>query len=488
MDPHSILDHGDTPELHAPDKAREWPGTQANVPAAPEEVRFPGEDGGKSLAGMAQKDLTATLQLLAEQAQYITGATGAAIALRDQGEMVCRASAGPSAPEVGSLLQVNSGLSGESVRTRQTLRCDDAATDPRVNRESCEALGIASVVVMPLVQGDDVIGVFELFSDKAHVFEARDITALERMGSMVFTALEHAMAAHGLTIWPGRGNGAAAVSASELPVVGEVPDVSSGNEGGALAAEASALSGSTTGGQIAQAGNEGSGDALEESGGPQIPNAVSGIAFHGQVPEAASSDLTPGTPPPSVVPWQEESDDILGETTEPKEPHSGAEVGNEGANQSTASASIDEPGEDSILENEPVMPALAPGKQAMVEHASVGEAANARVPVRNAVANLKKCEACGFPISEGRRLCLDCEKKQVQLGSSALSVTGAAGHVSQTAIGSAQAVAASQAASDEGPRFLSDEQEETSWLASHKYMVIAIAIAVIIIVVLLLVH
>src|SRR5258705_347072 len=195
MDSHSILDH-DSGEVPLPGESRSSePAASANAPAESQaDVRFPAEDGGRSLAEMAERDLTATLQLLAERAQYITGATGSAIALRDREEMVCRASAGPSAPEVGAQLQVNSGLSGESVRTKQTLRCDDAATDPRVNRESCEALGIASVVVMPLVQGDDVIGVFELFSDKAQVFDARDIAALERMGAMVFSALEQAVA------------------------------------------------------------------------------------------------------------------------------------------------------------------------------------------------------------------------------------------------------------------------------------------------------
>src|SRR5246127_3633223 len=193
MDSHTILDHGGA----AP---------ESNVPTPAENVQFPGDDGGRSLAEMAERDLSATLQLLAERAQYITGATGAAIALRDHDEMVCRASAGTSAPEVGAQLQVNSGLSGESVRTRQTLRCDDASTDGRVNRESCEALGIRSVVVMPLMRGDHVIGVFELFSDKANVFEARDITALERMGGMVHTALEHSAAALGITREPSTEN------------------------------------------------------------------------------------------------------------------------------------------------------------------------------------------------------------------------------------------------------------------------------------------
>src|SRR5215468_7598160 len=167
------------------------PQAESNPPDSAESVRFPAEDGGRSLAEMAERDLSATLQLLAERAQYITGATGAAIALRDHDEMVCRASAGTSAPTVGTMLQVNSGLSGESVRTKQTLRCDDASTDTRVNGESCEALGISSVVVMPLLRGDEVIGVFELFSDQSNVFAARDIAALERMGAMVHAALEH---------------------------------------------------------------------------------------------------------------------------------------------------------------------------------------------------------------------------------------------------------------------------------------------------------
>src|SRR5437870_7931119 len=101
------------------------------------ELRFPGEDGGQSLAAWARRDLEAALQLLADRAQYITGACGAAIALRDGEHIICRASSGPSAPEVGSFLEASSGLSGESVRTRRVMLCDDADHDPRVNRESC---------------------------------------------------------------------------------------------------------------------------------------------------------------------------------------------------------------------------------------------------------------------------------------------------------------------------------------------------------------
>jgi hypothetical protein len=165
------------------------------------EPRFPGEDGGRSLAEVAHKDLEAALQLLAERAQYITGASGAAIALRrgEHNDMLCRASAGSNAPELGALLSMEYGLSGESVRTRQALRCDDAERDPRVNREGCRQMGIASVVVMPIMSEQQVLGVFELFSSKPRAFEERDLLALQRLSEMVETAVRHAVAAQSVS-------------------------------------------------------------------------------------------------------------------------------------------------------------------------------------------------------------------------------------------------------------------------------------------------
>ncbi len=159
--------------------------------------RFPGEDGGQSLAEMACNDLDAALQLLAERAQYITGASGAAIALRrgEHNDMLCRATAGSNAPELGALLSMEYGLSGESVRRRQAMRCDDAENDPRVNREGCRRLGISSVVVMPIVSDEQALGVFELFSGKPQAFDERDLSALQRLSEMIETAVKQAAAA-----------------------------------------------------------------------------------------------------------------------------------------------------------------------------------------------------------------------------------------------------------------------------------------------------
>src|SRR5208283_3993367 len=141
--------------------------------------------------GLEVPELDAALQLLVERAQYITGATGTALALPQGGEMVCRASAGSCAPSIGARLQVRSGLTGESIARRQLLRCDNAEADPRVNLEACRALGIASIVVLPLLRRNgEVRGLFELFSDHPYAFEERDLVALERMAGLTLTALD----------------------------------------------------------------------------------------------------------------------------------------------------------------------------------------------------------------------------------------------------------------------------------------------------------
>src|SRR5579862_7512104 len=209
MDHYSILDHSSPPASGfagaASASAPQSSSISAKIAAAntllpsPSESlpRFPGEDAGRSLAEMAHRDLDAALQLLAERAQYITGASGTAIALRrgEHNDMVCRAAAGSSAPDLGALLSMEHGLSGECVRTRQLLRCDDAERDPRVNREVCRELGIASVIVMPIVGDEQVLGIFELLSGKPRAFDERDLSALLRLSEMVEAAVKHALPA-----------------------------------------------------------------------------------------------------------------------------------------------------------------------------------------------------------------------------------------------------------------------------------------------------
>jgi hypothetical protein len=242
-----------------------------------------------------ETELDSALQLLVERAQYITGATGAALAVPQGDEMVCRASAGSSAPAVGARLQVRSGLTGESIARRQLLRCDNAESDPRVNLDACRALGIASIVVLPLLRRTgEVRGLFELFSDHAYAFEERDLIALERMAALTITALDLAEQSP--------------ITASEI-----MP--------------------------------------RREPGG-----------LNETLPELPAATVAPGAAPKA-------------EQRNPPYPELSAELIAE-------SSAISSP----FVISDPI-------------------------PVPEAMIRGQKCASCGFPVSEGRTHCLDCEKK-----------------------------------------------------------------------------
>ena len=137
-------------------------------------------------------DLDSTLQLLAQRAQTFTRATGAAIALTEGVSMMCRASSGQDAPGLGARLTTGSGFSGECVRTGQLLRCEDSETDPLVDRESCRALGIRSMIAVPVVWGNAVIGLLEVFSPEAYAFSTNDPVVLKRLAGIISHAIYRA--------------------------------------------------------------------------------------------------------------------------------------------------------------------------------------------------------------------------------------------------------------------------------------------------------
>lgn len=145
-------------------------------------------------------DLARALQLLASRAQTLVHASGAAIALMDKDPafVVCRASSGVDAPPVGARLQSGSGFSGECVKTGTLLRCDDAEADLRVDRESCRALGLRSMLAVPIRVAEKSIGILEVFSTQRNAFSDSDGRALQRLGEIVLAAVNRAARAENL--------------------------------------------------------------------------------------------------------------------------------------------------------------------------------------------------------------------------------------------------------------------------------------------------
>jgi len=144
----------------------------------------------------AELDLEPAISAITERAQHLTGATGAAIALRRGDEIVCRARVGRTAPDLGVRLQTDVGISAEAVRTGQVLLCHDAERNPRVDLASCRRLGVRSILVSPLCHYRRTLGVFEVLSSSPCAFDHRDVVTMQLLSSLMVAAISRISSLH----------------------------------------------------------------------------------------------------------------------------------------------------------------------------------------------------------------------------------------------------------------------------------------------------
>jgi len=335
--------------------------------AQPDEKFASATDTPNQVHGLEQDELDSALQLLVERAQYITGATGSALALPQGDEMVCRASAGSSAPAIGARLQVRSGLTGESISRGQLLRCDNAEADPRVNLEACRALGIASIVVLPLLRrSGEVRGLFELFSDHPYAFEERDLIALERMAALTATALDLAEQRQNIPAAPG----------DERKGSIETPSVS-----------------------VAPAA-----DAAPSQSSPVL-----------EIDDDRILSDEPTVEPTAVIgPAVIEPAIVQSNVVEPTVVEPGAVKSAAAAPQPVLPEGATVQPEAAVLSAAVIPTETTDNLRSQAERTPVSETVSEPASIPEAMRRVQKCATCGFPVSEGRTLCLDCEKKDTQ--------------------------------------------------------------------------
>jgi len=141
-------------------------------------------------------DLEPAISVIAERAQALTGATGAAIALRHGDEIICRARTGRTAPDLGVRLQTDSGISADCVRTGEIVLCHDAERNPCVDLASCRRLGARSILAAPLRHFRRTLGVFEVLSGAPHAFDQRDVTTMQLLSSLMVAAITRLSSIH----------------------------------------------------------------------------------------------------------------------------------------------------------------------------------------------------------------------------------------------------------------------------------------------------
>src|ERR1700752_4050551 len=117
----------------------------------------------REIGDSANRSLSDTLALVVERLCSLTGAEGAAIALRDERGLFCGASQG-QAPDVGSVLQPGSGLTRQCFETGQMVATEDAEADSRVQPAGAKSLRLRSVLAVPIQAPGSVLGVVEVLS------------------------------------------------------------------------------------------------------------------------------------------------------------------------------------------------------------------------------------------------------------------------------------------------------------------------------------
>jgi GAF domain-containing protein len=144
----------------------------------------------------AELDLEPAISAITERAQHLTGATGAAIALRAGYEIVCRARTGRTAPDLGVRLQSAGGISAEAVRSGEVMLCHDAERNPRVDLASCRRMGVRSILVSPLRHYRRTLGIFEVLSSSPGAFDERDVATMQLLSSLMVAAISRISVLH----------------------------------------------------------------------------------------------------------------------------------------------------------------------------------------------------------------------------------------------------------------------------------------------------
>lgn len=130
------------------------------------------------------------LAVVVQRAQAFTNASGAAIAIGNSEELVCRARSGSSAPEVGTAMRVEGSFTGLCIQSGKELRCDDAETDTRVDTAALRSLAIRSLVVTPIKDEGKVIGVLAVFAPTPHAFTITHVAVLKTMADQISGLLQ----------------------------------------------------------------------------------------------------------------------------------------------------------------------------------------------------------------------------------------------------------------------------------------------------------
>ncbi len=132
-------------------------------------------------AGAASTELALDLVLheIAVEVRELTRASGASIAWMREGQMVCRATTGDRAPQLGDRVGVESGLTGICINSQRVQICRDTNAERRFDADDYSRVGVRSMLFAPISNEGELWGILQLFSSSPDVFGEKEVLATQ---------------------------------------------------------------------------------------------------------------------------------------------------------------------------------------------------------------------------------------------------------------------------------------------------------------------
>jgi hypothetical protein len=137
-------------------------------------------------------DTDIAMRLIADRTRNVANATGVAIGLINGDQLVYRAGSGSAAAYTGRQVIATLSVPANTETRQEILRVENAQTDKRMEAAICRQFGATSLLILLVYHHHAVAGVLEIFFDKAHVFQDREVRIYRLMAGLVGEALSHA--------------------------------------------------------------------------------------------------------------------------------------------------------------------------------------------------------------------------------------------------------------------------------------------------------
>ncbi len=140
----------------------------------------------------AEHDLTQLMRIVVERAQAVTHASGAAIELLREDNVLCGAATGVLTGRAGQCCPITSDEMRTDLRNGEAILIEDVESSDLCDQDIELSYGVRSIVQMPLNDGEVHRGYLRVVWDKAKAFDDRDVQSLKLLAALAASTLARA--------------------------------------------------------------------------------------------------------------------------------------------------------------------------------------------------------------------------------------------------------------------------------------------------------